>query len=296
MKKYFAAIAATLSGLACFSQVFEVESMQRVRLPEGVRAEQAIPSPDGNTVAFRDFDGTLKLTDRMSGAVRTISANGSMMDLAFTGTGSVIYREASVDAFRRRYVAVKKYDISDGTSALVSAPSRNLQAVAVRKSDVATVDGGAVLYKKASAAADFPVVSIDRGLMYVHRGGVRTQVCPLGTEGMSYLWPSVSPDGRRLLFFAAGYGTYTCNLDGSGLRRLGYVWAPVWYDAGRVVGMVTEDDGHVTTSGYILGLKADGSESQRLTDESQIAVLPATGAGRISYTTTSGELFYINVR
>lgn len=296
MKKYMLSCAAILYAVAVHAQVFEVQSMQRVALPEGARAEQAIPSPDGNTVAFRDYDGVLKLADRRDGSVTTISRNGSMMDLAFTRDGaSVIYRESSFDDTHRRYVAVRNYDIASKVSAQVSAPSRELQAVSVRNSQVTTVHHGDALIRRTEAAA-FPVVSIDRGLMYVHRGAVRTQVCPLGTEGMSYLWPSVSPDGTRLLFFAVGFGTYTCRLDGTDMHSLGYLWAPVWYDDDRVVGMVTTDDGHVTISGYIKAVTADGSACQRLTDASQIAVLPATGTGRISYTTTSGELFYINVK
>ena len=46
-------------------------------------------SPDGNSIALSDLDGSLKVVDRRSGTARTISRTGSMMDLAFTADGIV---------------------------------------------------------------------------------------------------------------------------------------------------------------------------------------------------------------
>lgn len=306
MKKSYAivalALAAALTGSA---QVLTVQSLERVALPAGVRADQAILSPDGTKIALSDFDGTLKLVDRATGRAATISHSGSMMDLAFNSDGTaVVYREASTDADGLRHVAVNAYNVATGMSRQIAAPARNLQAVAVEgnvatavadgRMKAASVSGSRVGAPAAPTTA--PVPSIDRGRMYLTVDGARSLFSPLGTSGMSYLWPSVSPDGSKMVFFAAGYGTYTCRIDGSELTRLGWIYAPVWYDNETVVAMVTKDDGITTTQGEIVAYAADGSARQTLTPPNIVAVLPDTAPGRISFTTAdTGELYILHV-
>ena len=122
MKKLILSTLAVLAAMGLHAQLLKVESMERVRLPQGVRAEQAILSPDGNSIALSDLDGSLKVVDRRSGTARTISRTGSMMDLAFTADG-IVFREASTDGQRRRHVAVKSYRLSDGRTTELVAPT-----------------------------------------------------------------------------------------------------------------------------------------------------------------------------
>ena len=60
MKKLILSTLAVLAAMGLHAQLLKVESMERVRLPQGVRAEQAILSPDGNSIALSDLDGSLK--------------------------------------------------------------------------------------------------------------------------------------------------------------------------------------------------------------------------------------------
>lgn len=306
MKKiYLFAVLAMAMALPLPAQVLTVRSMEKVSLPSGVRADQAILSPDGTKIALTDFDGSLKLVDRTAGTVRTISRTGSMMDLAFNSDGTaVVYREASTDGAGLRHVAVNTYNISSGTSRQIAAPARNLQAIAVEGNIATAITDGhataaAVSGSRTGAPAaptTAPVPSIDRGRLYLTVNGQRTLFSPLGTSGMSYMWPSISPDGQRIVFFAAGYGTYTCRLDGSELQSLGWLYGPVWYDNNTIVAFDSEDDGEVTYSGQIIAARIDGSARQTLTPPSVVAVLPDTAPGRITFTTANtGELYILNV-
>ncbi len=303
-KHILVAVAAVLAFLPASAQLLQVQSMEQVALPQGLKAEQAILSPDGSLIALSDMAGTLKLVDRNNGTARTISNNGSMMDLAFNQDGTaLVYREATTDANHLRHVAVNNYVVATGMSHQIAAPSRNLQAIRVEGNIATTVDNGRLAAAAISgnrigapaAPTNAPVPSIDRGHLYLTVNGERTLCSPLGTTGMSYLWPSVSPDGTKLLFFAAGYGTYTCNLDGSNLTRLGWLYAPVWYDNETIVAMKTRDNGRVTYEGAIIAAAADGSATQTLTDPGMIAVFPDTAPGRISFTTTDGQMYILKV-
>lgn len=305
MRKFvLSGIMAAFAALMLPAQVLQVSSMEKVRLPQGVLAEQALLSPDGSKIALTDMAGTLRVVDRTANTVATVSTSGSMMNLAFNADGTAIaYREATIGSDRLRRVAVNNYVIATGRNVELLAPSRNLQAISVNGNIATTIADGAVRAAAMSgsrmgapaAPTAKAVPGIERGRMYLTVDGRRILCSPLGTEGMSYLWPSVSPDGSKLLFFAAGYGTYTCNLDGSDLKSLGYLYAPVWYDDETVVGMRTEDDGRVTYKGEIVAATADGSAFQTLTEPSLVAVLPSAYPGKIAFTTTEGEMYILNV-
>lgn len=304
MKIILTLVSAVMASFAVNAQVLQAGIPQRVSLPQGVRAEQAKLSPDGTHIAITDMVGTLKVVDRTTSTVATVSTHGSMMDLAFNDDGTaIVYREATQGADNLRRVSVKSYVIATASNTEIAAPSRELQAVCVDGNVATLIDNGhaaaaAVSGSRVGAPAAVTtkaVPSIDRGRLYLTVNGKRTLCSPLGTAGMSYLWPSVSPDGSKLLFFAAGYGTYTCNTDGTGLKALGWLYAPVWYDDDTVVGMYSRDDGRVTYEASIIAAKADGSARQTLTDSSLIAVLPDAAPGRITFTTTDGEMYIINV-
>lgn len=304
MKKIiFTAAVALMASVGAYAQLLQVESMEKVKLPEGVRTYQAMLSPDGNAVAFTDFDGKLKVLDRTSEAATEISRTGSMMDLAFSSDSrTIVYREASYDNSHRRFVSVKAFDRIAKTSKMLAAPERNLQALELT-ADVATLVSDGKMRRRslsgtaATQANGKPILSIERGLLYIsENGGERRLASYLGTDGMSYLWASVSPDGQRMLFFAAGYGTYTCRLDGSDMQHLGYIWAPVWYDDEVIVGMQTKDDGHITYEGKIVASDRNGRELQTLTDASLVAVYPSATTGRICFTTADGEMYIMNVK
>lgn len=299
-KSLLTLVAGLLSVIAVDAQLLEVQSMERVSLPEGMKAEQALLSPDGSRMAFSDFDGKLKLLERSARRVDVISSKGSMLDLSFTGNGrTIVYRENSYDSNHRRFVSVNAFDVVGRKSECIVAPTRNLEALDVRNGIARTVEGGRAKSKALSAtqvAKSWPVLSFDRGLLYITENDERRLASYLGTDGMSYIWASISPSGERMVFFAAGYGTYTCKLDGSDMHKLGYLYAPVWYDDNTVIGMVTENDGVVTYKGNIVASDYKGTEWQTLTDDHLVAVLPSAAPGRICFTTTDGEAYIMNIK
>jgi hypothetical protein len=131
--------------------------------------------------------------------------------------------------------------------------------------------------------------------MYITRNGITTLVAPHGTEGQSYLWPQVSPDGTKILYFVVGKGCYVCNIDGSNPRPQGVLRASVWYDNNVIVGMDHKDDGRVTTSSKLIAKNINSNATQVLTTSSVKAMYPSVGANNISFVTPQGELYVINI-
>lgn len=293
MKKCILSMVAVIAAMTMHAQVLEVTGIEAVALPAGTQVAEAVLSPDGSRVAYTDIvaEGLHLLS--VEGRTSTlVSPQGVAMDLSFTPDGSaIVYDAVSYDNAHRRSVAVNRYDIERGATTNLVRGTRALQGVTVAADGVhAVVDG------RMESRSEAPVLSIDRGQLCITRNGSTTVLSPLGTAGMSYLWPSLSPDGTRICFYAAAMGCYTCNLDGTDVQPLGWIRAARWYDNNTVVGMHDLTDGRFTTSSAIVAAKADGSATQTLTDSSLIAVLPSVAPGKIAFSTVDGKLYIMNVK
>jgi Tol biopolymer transport system component len=190
-------------------------------------------------------------------------------------------------------------NLANGKETTLVAPSRNLQGFNVVGNRVNAVNKGKLSTKalSATAAAEAPVASISRGALLVTVNGVTRNISPQGTAGQSYLWPSVSPDGKKVLYYLVGAGAYVCNLDGSNAVKVGSVRAAQWYDNNVIVGMQDQDNGEVVTASKLVAVNAAGTIKQDLTQVSSMAMYPsvAGNGAKISFVTPAGELFIMNV-
>lgn len=296
MKKVI--LSAMLLGASLFGYAqMNVASIEKVALPEGVSAIQATISPDGNFVVLSQAEKEgLQKFDLTTSAISTVSNTGNMFDLKIADNGTVIFRESKT-VNKLRQTALKAVTVA-GVESTVVPFTRDLQGFAVEGSTVMAMNNGKLSTKAFGETKTVaPVASIDHGRMVITVNGESKVVAPQGTESQSYLWPSVSPDGTRVVYYLARYGAYVCNIDGSNPVFLGGVRAPRWYDNNTVVGMNDQDNGHVVTSSKIVAIQADGSFSQMLTDDASMAMYPTVSndGSKIAFTNTNGELFIINI-
>ena len=110
-----------------------------------------------------------------------------------------------------------------------------------------------------------------------------------------YLWASLSPDGKKVAFFAAGKGIVVIDLRGQMLAMLGKYEMPCWYNNDYLVAQNAKDDGHQFTSSQIVLLKADGTWQAELTKPVSMAMQPTCGGGKIVYTTIDGLLYEMKI-
>lgn len=267
--------------------------MQRIALPAGLTADQAVMAPDGTFVVAATLnDNTLNRIDLSAGTVRRIADDGIALGLQISADGrNVAYRRASYDSSHRRYVAVMNCNLATGRTEAAVPAERNLQGFRMAGNQVA------VVADSRSVAAAAPVVSIDRGALCVTVDGRTRNISPQGAEGNSYLWPEISPDGTRISYYLATVGAFTCNLDGSDPVFVGVIRAPRWYGNDAIIGMVDRDNGRTVTESAIVAAAADGSEVRTLTGADVVAMYPSACAdgSKIAFTTPAGELYILNV-
>lgn len=142
------------------------------------------------------------------------------------------------------------------------------------------------------------MVTIENRKMVYYSSAGRKIIDPLGGDA-SYIWPSISPDGTRLLFTAAGRGTYVSTLSGKNVTALGKLNAPVWLGSAWVVGMDDKDDGGRVVESALWLVSSDGRKKQQLTSTSAfIAMYPAASpdGNRIAFNTDKGEVYILNIK
>ena len=112
-----------------------------------------------------------------------------------------------------------------------------------------------------------------------------------------YIWASLSPDGKMILFNAVGIGTFVSDLKGNLIASLGYLNAPAWYDNEFVVGMQDKDDGYNITESKVIIKNLAGTITKQLSEPGQIAMYPTASsvAGKVAYNTTEGDIYVLEL-
>lgn len=137
----------------------------------------------------------------------------------------------------------------------------------------------------------------DGSNLYIYRNNKIQKLNPVdGANG--YIWASLSPDGKNILFTAAGSGTFVCDVDGKVVAKLGYLNAPTWYDNNFVVGMQDKDNGDFVTESKIVMKSINGKTEKVLSDPKQISMYPTASsvAKKVAYNTDKGEIYVVELK
>lgn len=177
---------------------------------------------------------------------------------------------------------------ADGTSVLVTAQN---YAGLVRV-DVATGKNEVLSTEARAGRNAMPAaVAVNDKLQLVYNNEVLT---PNG-EQHRYLWPQLSPDGKRIAYTVSGRGTYVYDLAGRTTTFVGKVRAARWYDDQWLVAMQDRDNGYEVTESAIVLTNVDGTFSQTITPASVKAMYPTAAAGRVAFNTAEGEVYVMTV-
>lgn len=297
MRKVLLSLAILASSVAS-AQLLNVGSVEKVNLPAGVDAAQVALSHDGSFAVVNGAGGLQKV-DLATGKAVKIGGAATLSGVEISEDGSTVVYKQPVFKNKLRYTTLKSVNLKDGKEGTIVAASRNLQGFALAKNSVGAVDNGKYTGKSLDSAAPsmVTVASIKNGALCVSVNGVNNNISPQGTVGQSYLWPSVSPDGKKVLYYLCGQGAFVCNLDGSNPVSVGMIRAAKWYNNNVVVGMQDQDNGEYVTASKLVAASVDGKVKQDLTQDSSMAMYPAVAGNgsKMSFVTPDGELFIMNI-
>ena len=300
MRKVALAFAAAFA-VGCWAQVFNVASLVPVQLPEDVGTKVVAISGQGDFILLTtDNNSGLTKLDLSTGKAQNITqAAGAGYDARVSPDGKrVVYRENLFTPGHLRMVLLRSINLESGQHKELVAPTRSLQGVALNNQAALPVTRGQVAAKGFEgkvSAKNAVVLSINNRQLMISRNGKTRNLSPNGKE-KSYLWPSLSPDGTKILYYVGAEGAFVCNLDGGDVKPLGMMRAPQWWDDATVVGMYDQDDGEFVYASRIVATNLKG-DKQTLTPDSLIAMYHKVSAqaGKIAFSTPDGKAYIINV-
>jgi Tol biopolymer transport system component len=250
------------------------------QLPIAAQADMKVAgvSPVGDYILLTSGSNNgLQRYDLESQALTTITeADGAGYNVQLSQDGKeVVYRETSFDRNNLRQNKIIRMNMSNQRQNVVARGQRDMKLMAT--SDNLTT-----------------VTIADRKIVLKHNG-LSTTLTPNGMNE-SYLWPSVSPDGKKICYYVAGKGCFVANTDGSNPQFIARdCRAAKWYNNNTIVAMADEDDGHFTTASAIVAYSLNG-QKQVLTSNKMIAMYPYAAENMIVFSTLKGETYMLNIK
>lgn len=250
-------------------------------------------SRDASMLLYAPTDASsLMLKNLTDGRVTTVATDGLPgFDARFAPDGRVYYITQALTAGNLVYRTARCYDPASGKNTVV-VPAQHGAVF-----PIATEKGFAVVgeHKSWTTKPAGKYVYTRRSTLYIIDDKTVKTFSPAG-DCAGYLWASLSPDGKKVMFEAAGKGLYICDLNGSVLHSLPPASMPVWFDNNHFVAMTNTNFGAQRINGtYIYMSSLDGTFSQPLTAPEEQAVQPMVVGNRVVYVATGGEVKMITV-
>ena len=296
-KKLFIGIML-LSTVSLFSQTVTVE--KTYRLSESQNGFHPTFNKEGNLLAF-STSGYQGLNIYDFGNQKLIAVTdeaGAGYEPVFSNDNSKIFYKNTVYVSRLRHTGIKSFDLANNTSKEMLAPSRNLAPAQSFHNGFVVVSDKKLL-KATFGAVTEPVsnyVWSDGTNLNIYKNNKITALNPIA-DASGYIWASLSPDGKMILFHATTKGTYVCDLNGKIIASLGHLNAPTWYGNDYAVGMRDLDDGHNVTESKIVMKSINGKTEKQLSLPEHIAMYPTASAvaKKIAYNTDKGEIYIVEL-
>jgi len=266
---------------------------------KGVESDMNSPvlSPDGTKLLFCAANySNLRMFDFVTGEITQVAKEDRAgFDAVFTPDSKEIYFVTERDhdhGLKMRQL--KKYDIATAKTEALSEEMRLVMRPAVDNAGYRVITDKKKLSKGKVALS----VRVKESKLIITRNGVDHEYSPVDVYA-GYLWPTLSPDGTKVAFVAAGKGVYVTDLEGNILAHLDNrrYEAPSWYGNDYIVTQLTTDDGHQLHSSQLVICSADGKVSQALTAPESMTMSPAADIdnNRIIYATVDGLLYEMKI-
>lgn len=301
MRKVFFTLLALASQLV-YSQGIEILSIRQLPSEKigSMYHPEFSPAGDFLLLSGENYAGLVKYDLSTGKSDRLTSAANAGYGVQISKDGQqVVYREASYKN-NRKFQALQSMNLKTKDVKRIQSPTRDLTAHRMVDGTLIFAKEKKSVAKKVNALAQAQsalLVAVEDQKMVLYSGNARTVLSPNG-QNASYIWPSISPDNRRIVYTVAGKGTFVCDLKGQNPVSLGHLGAPAWLGNGWIVGMDDKDDGHRLISSAIVAVRADGRDRQVLSNPSVIALYPtATADGtKVAFNSDKGDIYVMQVR
>lgn len=286
-------------GLCTQAQSVSITATEQLMLPTESTGHYPRFSPMGDYVVFTSANyAGLQLYDFASRKITVLTNDaGAGYNTQISADGkSILYSKTELIQNLRHNTLVQ-LDKTTRIAKKITTPNRATLTARFATNKPMYVQAGKLQAKNMSAAEQKPVIAIENRKMVIYNGAMRKSLTPNGANE-SYIWPAISPDGKRIVYTVVGKNSFVCNINGSNVVSVGYLNAPQWLSNEWLIGMNDIDDGERTISSELMAVRADGKLRQKIaTPAGKMALYPAASADgkKIAFSTDKGELYLLSV-
>ena len=278
MRKTIMLVAACVLSMLASAQILEVVSVQELPGASYEDARVAGISPNGDYILMTNgANQGLKRYDIASGVMTKLTdAEGAGFNVQFSRDGKEI-------VFRERFTGADKLRYNNIVNANLSANTKQVVAKAQVNNDMLVAPSSKVVLTNSECE------------MYITKNGKKIQIAPQGND-VNYIWASLSPNQKKILYYVSEMGCYVCDVDGRNSQFVGWdCRAPQWYNNEIIIAMNDQDDGHFFTSSTIMAYTLDG-KVQILTSPDMVAMYPFAAEGKVVFSTLQGKTYLLEVK
>ncbi len=292
----------TLFILCVFSSAnaqLRTSTIEKLPLEPSHQWNQPQFSPDGKYIYFTtlDFNGIWEysLESKNSRAVTADAHSGFGFAVSKNGKQISYRRSMNDERTRERLQELVLLDLATGASTVAAAGSEVSTPAFVQNELTYTTGKNFKLPSRAASVGSI-ILGIENTKIALSRNGKKVLLDPLGNG--SYVWPSLSPDGQKVLAYDMEKGTFVCDVNGNNVLLLGRLDAPTWTRDGKwIIYMDDKDDGHNIASSEIRAISQDGRQKVQLTATDQVLEMYpscSSAENKIVCSSLGGDLYVIS--
>lgn len=286
----------------CLAQQVSVLSLEKIEEPDksgGYFYPKISPENDYVLMTRGDYTGLYKyaLADK---SITTLNEDrGAGYDVKMSEDGQkVLYKKIEL-INRRRHNALIYQSVTDNSKTIIEKPTRDAITPRVVLETPIYVKGTKMMGTKSltRSAGDQYIPTIENRQLVLYKNGKRKILSPNGKD-KSYIWPSISPDNKHIVYTVAGKGTFVASIDGKNIRSLGKMGAPKWLTNELIVGMDDVDDGEKLLSSKLIVSSINGTYRTTLATPLGMHAMypsPSKDASKIAFNTNLGEIYIMNI-
>ena len=257
-------------------------------------------SPDNQFILMTrgNYSGLYQYSP-VSKSLKTLNEDpGAGYKVQISDDGNTVLYNKTELIRKLRHNSLISQTISNGEKKVLVAPTREqITGKMVNSNPVYVKNRSLVKSNSVKPTDNLYLITIENQKMVLYKNGVRAELTPSGANA-SYIWPSISPDNKNIVYTVTGKGTYVCSVTGKNVTSLGKLNAPSWAGNKFVVGMDDRDDGEKLISSSLIITSIDGKLRKKLETPTGInAMYPSASkdGSRIAFNTDRGEVYLMHV-
>ncbi len=257
-------------------------------------------SPDNQFILMTrgNYSGLYQYSP-VSKSLKTLNEDpGAGYKVQISDDGNTVLYNKTELIRKLRHNSLISQTISNGEKKVLVAPTREqITGKMVNSNPVYVKNRSLVKSNSVKPTDNLYLITIENQKMVLYKNGVRAELTPSGANA-SYIWPSISPDNKNIVYTVTGKGTYVCSVTGKNVTSLGKLNAPSWAGNKFVVGMDDRDDGEKLISSSLIITSIDGKLRKKLETPTGInAMYPSASkdGSRIAFNTDRGEVYLMQV-